>query len=174
METSNPGKCNYSYLTRIWLEMFVPSFIFAAINNEWETRFIGWSKCPTSVTRWPDCFFNLSPFTTIKFCPKAYKKSQSGFTTFQNIKETFQMLPKIYKFLLIWRNFAKSGHAVVPKPKKVPRLFFIVVAIASDDLGFEIIPIRTIFDRLLISQIRSQTFSRLFVALKLRCFEVQN
>ena len=124
METSNPGKCNYSYLTRIWLEMFVPSFIFAAINNEWETRFIGWSKCPTSVTRWPDCFFNLSPFTTIKFCPKAYKKSQSGFTTFQNIKETFQMLPKIYKFLLIWRNFAKSGHAVVPKPKKVPRLFF--------------------------------------------------
>ena len=55
-------------------------------------------------------FFNIWPFTTMKFCPKAYKKSKSGFTTLPNIKYTFQMLPKISKFLLNWRNFAKSGH----------------------------------------------------------------
>ena len=43
----------------------------------------------------------------MKFCPKAYKKSKSGFTTLPNIKYTFQMLPKISKFLLNWRNFAQ-------------------------------------------------------------------
>ena len=56
-------------------------------------------------------FFNIWPFTTMKFCPKAYKKSKSGFTTLPNIKYTFQMLPKISKFLLNWRNFAKSVHS---------------------------------------------------------------
>ena len=38
-----------------------------------------------SVTRWPDCFFNIWSFTMMKFYPKANKKSQSGFTTLPNI-----------------------------------------------------------------------------------------
>ena len=61
----------------------------------------------TSVTRCLDCFFNIWPFTTMKIYPKAYKKSQNGFTTLPNIKSTFQMLLKISKF---WLNFVKSGH----------------------------------------------------------------
>ena len=63
-----------------------------------------------SVTSWPDCFFHIWPFKTMKFCPKAYKKSHQGYTTLPNIKFTFKMLSKISKFLLNWRNFAKSTH----------------------------------------------------------------
>ena len=60
----------------------------------------------SSVTRWPDCFF-IWPFTMMKFCPKANKKTQSWFTTLPNINLTFEMLPKISNFLLNWRIFAK-------------------------------------------------------------------
>ena len=60
----------------------------------------------SSVTRWPDCFF-IWPFTMMKFCPKANKKTQSWFTTLPNINLTFEMFPKISNFLLNWRIFAK-------------------------------------------------------------------
>ena len=29
-----------------------------------------------SVTRWPDCVFNIWPFTAAKICPKAFKLSK--------------------------------------------------------------------------------------------------
>ena len=78
------------------------------------------------MTRWPDCFFNIWPFTTMKFCPKAYKKSQSGVKTLPNIKQTFQMLPKTSKFLLNWQNFTISGHTVARALQRVIELWPIV------------------------------------------------
>ena len=40
----------------------------------------------TSVTRWPDCFVKIWPFTTITICPKENKMFQRGFTTLPNTK----------------------------------------------------------------------------------------
>ena len=45
-------------------------------------------------------------YTTMNFCPKAYKKSQSGFTLCQTLKKPFKCCQRV----LNWRNFSKSGH----------------------------------------------------------------
>ena len=63
-------------------------------------------KTPISVTRRPDCVFNIWPFSTMKICPKAYKMYQSELTadagtlsTKHNttLPKTFNLLPKIFK-----------------------------------------------------------------------------
>ena len=60
---------------------------------------------PTSVPRWPNWFFNIWPFTTMKICPKAYKLSQSGLTTLPNtFQKPLNIWPKISQFV------TKSGH----------------------------------------------------------------
>ena len=43
-----------------------------------------------SVTRRPDCVFNIWPFSTIKICPKAYKLYQNELKTFPKTKQTLK------------------------------------------------------------------------------------
>ena len=43
-------------------------------------------------------------------CPIAYKNFQRKFNILLNIKLTLKQLPKTFKMLKRWRNFAKSGH----------------------------------------------------------------
>ena len=56
-------------------------------------------------------------YTTMKFCPKAYKNSQSGFTLCQTLKKNFQMLPKsseLAKFLQIWPHWLQFKLNILP------------------------------------------------------------
>ena len=64
-----------------------------------------------SVTRRPDCVFNIWPFSAMKICPKAYKLYQSELKTLPKTKKTLNMLSNIFKYWSKWWNFARSVHS---------------------------------------------------------------
>ena len=74
----------------------------------------------SSVTRWSDCFFNIWPFTMMKFCPGHTKSPKQGFTTLPRIKQTFKMLPKICKYFV---KLAKIS----------PKLVTLIISTSSSD-----------------------------------------
>ena len=92
--------------------LFLPSYVLKTITNT-IAIFMNekWQWLVAMETVWPDGQIDYSIFGHLqqwKFNQKAFKLSQSGFTTLPNTK----YLPKISQFLLKWWNFAKSGHTV--------------------------------------------------------------
>ena len=63
------------------------------------------------MTRWLD-YFSIFGYLHHKQVAQNIKNCQSRFKFWWNTKWTLNFLPKIYKFLPNWRNFAKSGRTV--------------------------------------------------------------
>ena len=63
----------------------------------------------------PRLFLQFLALYNNEFLPNSIKSCQSRFTFLPNIKWTFKKLPKTYKILPKWQNFAKCGHTVAFK-----------------------------------------------------------
>ena len=64
-------------------------------------------------TVWPDklhYLLSVWPFTTMKFCPKAYKICQEHLKILPNTKWTFSKWPKVFNGVPMWQNFDIYGH----------------------------------------------------------------
>ena len=54
--------------------------------------------------------FLYLPICNNKNVPKSKEKFPKKVLHFAKYKESLKQLPKIFKMLKLWRNFAKSGH----------------------------------------------------------------